>query len=283
MSAKPTALTPAETAPETIPATQYERFLTALPESFRKECRLKLDDSGLAANHPAFLALAELYEKQREKPPRDFIQEATLHADQSTQLLNQLKSVPDAIIAKIEPQIVGVLSVLNNPLQKLEAIATALRPSERALAPQTPPVPVAEHSPQTAPHGSPQEPNAAIKEGKFGQCVGRFFRTAGSTVSNPMAWIVTGSICAAITVVIFSLGAEHLARSYEAAYQTRVAHMEADSATDTVALNRLLVAGITLKVEQSPDLEAWYLILPGARKAAQPINSPEGLAVEVWP
>jgi hypothetical protein len=58
--------------------------------------------------------------------------------------------------------------------------------------------------------------------------------------------------------------------------------MEADSTADTIALNRLLAAGIALKVERSKD-NAYFLILPGAQKAAQPVNSPEGLAVEVWP
>jgi hypothetical protein len=94
---------------------------------------------------------------------------------------------------------------------------------------------------------------------------------------------VTGSISVTCAVTILFLGAAHLSRSYEAAYQDRVAHMEADSATNTVALNRLLIAGITLNVQRAPDGTGWYLILPGARRAAHPVNSPEGLALEVWP
>jgi membrane protein required for beta-lactamase induction len=102
-----------------------------------------------------------------------------------------------------------------------------------------------------------------------------------------MAWLVTGLVCVSlamtVTVTVLSLGASHLSRFYEAAYQERVAHMEADSVENTVALNRLLAAGIALKVERSKDGNAYFLILQGAQKAAQPVNSPEGLAVEVWP
>jgi hypothetical protein len=283
MSAKPVAAAPVQPVPaEAVPTTQYERFLAALPESFRSECRSKLEGFGLAANHPAFLALAQLYEKDREKPPRDFIHEATLHADQSTQLLNELRSLPEAIMAKIEPQLVGLLSALRNPLQRLEVISVALQSPAQPFPVQTPPIP-AHAPPSENPNGPPPPPKPAKAENKLWQVVGQFLCTAASTVSNPLAWIVTGSISVSIAVTIFSLGAAHLSRSYEAAYQDRVAHMEADSAADTVALNRLLVAGLTLKVEQSPDREGWYLILPGARKAAQPVNSPEGLAVEVWP
>jgi hypothetical protein len=86
-----------------------------------------------------------------------------------------------------------------------------------------------------------------------------------------------------MTAVLLILGASRLSRSYETSYQQRVAHLEADSVQDTVALNRLLAAGITLKVERSMDDHAYFLVLPGARKAAQPVQSPEGLAVEVWP
>jgi hypothetical protein len=253
MAAQPTP------APAVVPATEYERFIAALPESFRNECRTKLDGSGLAANHPVFHALAELYEKEASKPARDFIQEATLHADRATQLLNDFQKIPQAILAQIEPQLLGLVSALNSPLQKLEALSTVTPSPERAL-----PLPVVEES-------SPKlnEPSA----------VG----TVGSTVSNPMAWMVTGSISIAVAVMILSLGAVHLSHSYEAAYQDRVAHMEADSTSNTIALNRLLVAGISLKVERSPDANAWYLILPGAHRATQPFSSPEGLAVEVWP
>jgi hypothetical protein len=273
MSATPSS--PVQPAPAAVPATQYERFLAALPEPFRKACHSKLEGSGLAANHPAFLALAELYEKERENPPRDFIQEAMLHANQSSQLLNQLKELPGAIMGKIEPQLHGLLSALNGPLQRLEAVTTALEvPTSSA--------PVHETHPQIS-TGRMEKSNPETEEKRFGQALGQFFRTAGSTLANPVAWMVTGSISVTGAVSILFLGAAHLSHSYEAAYEERVAHMEADSASDTVALNRLLSAGITLEVEKGPDGTGWYLILPGARKAAQPVNSPEGLAVEVWP
>jgi hypothetical protein len=278
MSAKPVAI-PAQPAPApaTVPATQYERFLAALPETFRDECRSKLEGSGLAANHLVFHALAELYEKERQKPARNFIHEATLHADHATKLLQDFENIPRAILAQIEPQLLGLVSALNGPLQKLETLSTATPPPTLAL-----PAPVASQ-PTQHPDGSPEQPTAEKKQGKIWRGVSQFFGIAGSTVSNPVVWVVTGSISAAVAVMIFSLGAAHLSHSYEAAYQDRVAHMEADSTSDTIALNRLLVAGISLKVERSPDANAWYLILPGAHKATPPVNSPEGLAVEVWP
>jgi hypothetical protein len=74
-----------------------------------------------------------------------------------------------------------------------------------------------------------------------------------------------------------------LSRYYDDCYQQRLAHLEADSIENTIALNRLLAAGIALKVERSKEGDAYFLILQGAHKAAQPVNSPEGLAVEVWP
>ena len=260
-----------------VPATEYERFIAALPESFRNECRSKLDGSGLAANHPVFHALAELYELEARKPARDFIQEATLHADRATQLLNDFQKIPQAILAQIEPQLLGLVSALNGPLQKLEALSTGAAPLERTLL-----VPVTDE-PSPNPNEQPAQPTPEKREATIRQRVGQLFGMAGSTVSNPMAWVVTGSISAAFAVMICSLGAAHLSHSYEAAYQDRVAHMEADATSDTIALNRLLVAGINLKVERSPDANAWYLILPGAHRATQPVSSPEGLAVEVWP
>jgi hypothetical protein len=274
MSTKPApAITAQSTpAPAVVPDTEYGRFIAALPETFRDECRSKLDGSGLAANHPVFHALAELYEKEASKPARDFIQEATLHADRATQLLNDFQKVPQAILAQIEPQLLGLVSALNGPLQKLEALSTVTPSPERALPLQA----------ADAPSPKPNEPPAPPTPVKIGR-VGRFFGVAGSTISNPMAWMVTGSMSAAMAVMIFSLGAAHLSHSYEAAYQDRVAHMEADSTSNTIALNRLLVAGISLKVERSPDANAWYLILPGAHRATPPVSSPEGLAVEVWP
>jgi hypothetical protein len=278
MSAKPVAI-PVQPAPvpAAVPATQYERFLAALPETFRDECRSKLEGSGLAANHPVFHALAELYEKERQKPARNFIQEATLHADHATKLLQDFEKVPQAILAQIEPQLLGLVSALNGPLQRLEVLTTAIPAPARDL-----PVLVTD-APSQNPNGQPEQSKLEKKDGKIWRHVGQFFRIAGSTVSNPVAWVVTGSISAAVAVMVFSLGAAHLSHSYEAAYQDRVAHMEADSISDTIALNRLLVAGISLKVERSPDANAWYLILPGAHKATPPVNSPEGLAVEVWP
>jgi hypothetical protein len=160
----------------------------------------------------------------------------------------------------------------------LEAVSTSLQRNVEALL-------LLGERPPKEKEKAP-EPKPEKGWGKFWWRVGLFFRKARSTVSEPMAWIVTGSISATfsitIAVTILFLGAARLSRSYEQSYQDRVAHMEADSTADTIALNRLLAAGIALKVERSKD-NAYFLILPGAQKAAQPVNSPEGLAVEVWP
>jgi hypothetical protein len=264
------------------PATEYERFLAALPDPLREECEAKLTGSGLAANHPVFQVLADFFEKTTatptatpKEPARDFIQEATLHADRATQLLNDFQKVPQAILARLEPQLLGLLIALNNPLERLENTSIHLQRNVEAL-----PVLLL---------GSRALPCPPFKKwrNRFKWWLRQFPQKARWALADHTAWIVSGITSAAVafaaTVVILTLSASHLARSYEEAYQARLDHMEADSAADTVALNRLLVAGITLKLERSKDNTAYFLILQGAHKAAQPIDSPEGLALEVWP
>ena len=265
-----------ETAPApgaAVPPNEYERFLAALPEPLRKECRAQLTDSGLAANHPLFKILADFYEKAaaRQEPPqkepaRNFIGEATLHADRSRQLLDDFQKIPQTILAQVQPQLLGLLAALNGPVEKLESTATHLQ-SHAALLPKRP-----------AP--SPK-PDKFLK--RVFWCFRELFQTARFMVSDHLAWIVTGSISAALAVIVLSLGATNLSRHYETSYQQRLAHMEADSVENTIALNRLLTAGIALKVERNKEGDGYFLVLQGAHKAAQPVNSPEGLAVEVWP
>lgn len=264
-----------------VPANEYERFLAALPEPLRNECKAQLSGSGLAANHPLFKVLADFYEKagheesEEKAPARDFLQEATLHASQSKQLLDDFKKLPSAILAQIEPQLVGLLSALSGPVERLETAATSLDRNIEAL-----PVLLLRR------RYEPPPVDAKAWE-KFKWWLRQFPRQVRWALSDHVAWIVCGIICTmlavAATATILSFGASRLARGYEAAYQDRLAHMEADSAQNTIALNRLLAAGITLKVERSDDNSSHFLILQGAQKAAQPVNSPEGLAVQVWP
>jgi hypothetical protein len=225
------------------------------------------------ANHPVFGVLAELYLKQAAKPARSFIAEVTAHADLSKKLLADLKDLPGIILGDLQPQILGAVSALGAPIQRLESVAERLQRQVEA-SPTAPIVSAPAETEKSTPPVS-EENTSRIRE------------KARATLANPMAWMVTGTICVTVSimivVVVLVLGAGHLSHSYEQAFQSRVAHMEADSATNTFALNRLLTAGITVKVEQAPDAHAFFLILPGAQKAAAPVNSPEGIALEVWP
>jgi hypothetical protein len=271
-----------ETAPSpvketSVPTNEYERFLASLPNALREECRTRLTGSGFSPDHPVFQVLADFFEKAppTAEPTRDFIGEATLHADRSKQLLDEFQNIPQAILARIEPQLAGFLTVLNGPVEKLDLTAIHLQRNVEAL-------PLLLLGKRSSP-----PPELSRGWGQFKWSVAEFFRLSRTTLFDHLTWIVSGSICLmlafALAAVLLVLGASRLSHSYEASYQQRLARLEADSVQNTVSLNRLLAAGITLKVERSPDGAAYFLILPGARKAAQPVSSPEGLAVEVWP
>jgi hypothetical protein len=261
----------------TIPANEYERFLASLPDALREECRNRLTGSGFSPDHPVFQVLADFYEKNptTAEPIRDFIGEANLHADRSKQLLDELQNVPKAILAQIEPQLAGFLTALKAPVEKLDLTATHLQRNVEAL-------PVLLLGRRSAP-----PPELSDRWEKFKWSVAEFFRAGRATLFDHQAWIVSGSISLilafALAALLLVCGASQLSHSYEASYRQRLARLEADSVQNTVALNRLLAAGITLKVERSNNSDGYFLVLPGARKAAQPVKSPEGLAVEVWP
>jgi hypothetical protein len=272
----PIPIQPTDEAPTPvveIPANEYERFLAALPEVLRVECRSRLAGSGLSPDHPVFQLLADFYEKTAlvQSPERDFLGEATLHADRSRQLLTDFQNLPEAIIAQIEPQLRGLLLAFSNPVERLETTATHLQRNVEAL----PDLLLARRFKQT-----PMPAKIWRRPTWFLQ---NLARSAWSATSDQLAWIVTGSVCLCVAFIVLVIGAGHLSRAYEAAYQERLSHLEADSVQNTIALNRLLAAGITLKVERDKDGSAYFLILQGAHKAADPISSPEGLAVEVWP
>lgn len=276
MNSTSATVTSTETAPvpaTAVPANEYERMLAAMPEPLRQQCQAKISGANFAANHPLFKAMADFYEKLAAKPElepkesvRNFIEEATLHASQSKQLLDEFQKIPGALLGQIQPQLLGLLSALTGPVEKLEAAATHLQ-NHVTLLPKRP---------------APTPPPEKNWQWPF-WCLWNFFQVARFLVADYLAWIVTGTISLSLAVIVLSLGASHLSRSYEESYQERLGHMEADSVQNTIALNRLLTAGIALKVERSKEGDAYYLILQGASKAAQPVNSPEGLAVEVWP
>ena len=243
-----------------VPANQYERFLLMLPEELREDCQSRLAGSGFSPDHPVFKVLADLYEKasketgkapqeEKKEPPPDFLGEAQLHSQLTKQLLAEFGEVPKAILGQIEPQLVGLLEALTVPVATLTATATDLQRNVEAL-----------------PH---------------------LFGPKRASAGNRSAWVVSGSVCAALAVVVAGtvlyFGATSLSRHYEDSYQERLGGLEADSAEDTVTLDRLLTAGISLKVERNREGDGYFLILRGAHRAAQPVNSPEGLAVQVWP
>jgi hypothetical protein len=256
-----------------IPNNEYERFLAALPETLRAECRARLAGSGLSPDHPVFQLLADFYEKTSPAKPadRDFLGEATLHADRSRQLLTDFRDLPDAITSKMELQLRDLLLAFVNPVERLETTATHLQRNVEAL----PVLLLARRFKQT-----PEPPEMWKRPLWFFQ---NLVQVGWSATSDHLAWIVIGCVCLCLTFIVLACGAAHLSRAYEAAYQERLSHLEADSVENTIALNRLLTAGITLKVERDPEASSYFLVLQGAHKAANPVSSPEGLAVEVWP
>jgi hypothetical protein len=272
--------TPSPQPAPAAPSNEFERFLVALPDGMRDECRSKLSGSGLSPDLPVFTVLADLFQGQpapgEAEPVPDFLEEARLHAERSRQLLDAFEKIPVTLLAKIDEGVAPLLSALTVPVQQLQTTANHLQRNVEAL-------PVLLLARRRAPPENRPE--------KWWERQQWRLRTWGRVLqillSDHQAWLVTGiiSLCVTIvlTITILSVGAHVLSRSYEQSYQKRLAHLEADSVENTIALNRLLTAGISLKVERASDDSAYFLVLQGAHKAAQPVNSPEGLAVEVWP
>jgi hypothetical protein len=266
---------PDQSAP--IPANEFERFLANLAEPQRETIRTRLSGSGLSADHPVFAALADFYEKSPPKtePTQDFYQEALLHSTTAKQLLADFRDLPTTISGRIDARFQELLTRFTAPVEKLERTSTDLTRNVEAL-----PVLLLSNRRRSTP----------MPQGfwnKLGWITGRLLETIRTLFTDHRPWLaaVVTSLCATalLTAAALAFGAHRLAGYYEQSYQERLAHMQADSLENTMALNRLLAAGLTLKVERSKDQDAYYLILLGAHKAAQPINSPEGLAVEVWP
>ena len=236
-----------------VPANEYERFLLGLPETLREECQAHLNGSGLSPDHPVFKLLADFYEKAPKPktvepvppPPASEEKEAPDFLGEA-QLHSHLCKQILAEFEKVPQGILGQIEPqLLGFLEALTAPVATLTTTATAL-----------------------QRNVGAKR-RWGH------------------WMVSGTVCAAVavmvTVVAFYFGATSLSRHYEDAYQKRLGGLEADSAEDTVTLDRLLTAGISLKVERNREGDGYFLILRGAHRAAQPVNSPEGLAVQVWP
>jgi hypothetical protein len=273
-----------------VPTTQYQRFLAAMPEELREPCRSRFKDSGLSPDHAIFQILADIFEKRKassastETPATpaspaqpedkakipDFLGEAQLHSQLAKQLLADFKEIPGAILAQIEPQLRGLLAALTDPVEKLGGTATDLQRQVEKMFMLLPKRP------------EPGSPPEEWWPKQFWR-MRWLFQNAWWLATDRPTWIATGSIGIALTVIVLSLGASNLSHYYEQSYQKRLAHMEADSVENTIAFNRLLTAGIALKVERNKEGDGYFLVLQGAHKAAQPVNSPEGLAVEVWP
>lgn len=240
-----------------LPPNEYERFLAVLPEAVREECRTRLAGSGLSADHLVFRVLADVCATVPPKSPApgsekavpDFLEEATLHSRLSKQVLSEFQGVPQAIVERVEGQAAGLLDVLAAPIESLHKTAIDLQRNVEAL-----------------PH-----------------LFGPPWRGTARAVPWIVASAVSFGVAVAVTAIALCSGASELARHYDDAYQQRVAVLERNAASDALALDRLLAAGIALKVERSPDGDGYFLILGGAHRAAQPVNSPEGLAVQFWP
>jgi hypothetical protein len=262
----------APVAAASVPASEFERFLAMLSEPLREELQSRLSGSGLSPNLPVFKVLADFYEKNMPKKEPDFYEEALLHSNTAKQLLADFQDLPTTILARFDTQLNGLLSAFTAPVERLESTATDLTRNVEAL----PVLLLSKRKSSTAP------PKGFWSKTEW--YVERWLEFARRALAD---WMVVSGACTfaaiLITITVLSYGARHLSHSYEEAYRQRLSHLEADSIENTIALNRLLAAGIALKVERDKDGDAYYLILHGARKAAQPISSPEGLAVEVWP
>ena len=256
--------------PATVPANEFERFLATLAEPLREECKTRLSGSGLSPDHPVFAVLADFYEKNipKKEAASDFYEEALLHSNNAKQLLADFRDLPTTILARFETQLHGLLAAFSAPVDRLEITANDLARNVEAL-------PVLLLSKRSE---AKQKP-----EGLWNQLKWR----AAALLADHLAWLVAAAACVTITVVVTSIvltsGARHLSHYYQEAYQQQLSHLEADSIENTITLSRLLAAGITLKVERNKEADGYYLILQGIHKAAQPINSPEGIAIEVWP
>lgn len=262
----------ATTAPlpsSAVPTSDYERFLAAMPETMRADCEARLAGSGLAANHPVFHVLAELYEDQQRRPARDFVAEAVTHSDLSKKLLEDFKAIPALVVAEVEPKLAVLLQAFEAPVGKLEVAATSLERNVEAL-----PVLLL---------GEPAEGKAQSDAKPAG--LPRYQRRIASAPPSWRPWIISGAISFTLalvtTLIVLAYGADHLSRSYEHAYQERVAHIEADSVANTVALNRLLTVGLTLQLERGSNASDWFLVLKGARKISGPLDSADGPAIEL--
>jgi len=260
-----------------VPANEFERFLASLAEPQREQIQARLSGSGLSPDHPVFAALADLYERNPEKSEatQDFYQEALLHSATAKQLLADFRDLPTTIAARLDAQFKELLAQFTTPVEKLERTSTDLSRNVEAL-------PILLLANRRRPTPMPEGFWNKIKWAS-----GRLAEAIAAVFTDRAAWLAAGgtSLCVAalVTVIVLCLGARQLSNYYEKSYQQRLAHLEADSLENTIALNRLLTLGVTLKIEQSKEENAFYLVLQGAHKAAQPVNSPEGLAVEVWP
>ncbi len=265
----------------TIPAaTEYERFVGLLPEDLRAEFEERLGGSRLSPDNPLFGVLADIFsratkgqgaEEGEESSVPDFLQEATLHSTLSKQLLEQFKSLPEELHGKIEAHL-GSIEKAARPLTELSAVADQLSRHVEHLAAVFPIEPA-------PPEGDWRERSAWR--------VARIARVARQLVMRLAPWAISGTVCAAgsviATTLILYFGAIHLRSYYEDQYHRRVAELETDSIQDTVTLNRLVEAGISIELRRNESGDGYFLVLKGVKKAAQPVNSPDGLAVQVWP
>jgi hypothetical protein len=173
------------------------------------------------------------------------------------------------------------MKAFEGPVLKLDTAATSLQRNVEAL----PVLLLGDRLSQGTEVGEPgQSSNHRLSP--IRDRVAKIFHRAGLILSDRTAWLTAGGISFlfwfGVSATVLRFGSVHLSRSYDHAFRDRVAQMEADSVTNTVTLNRLLALGLAIKLERGTNPDDWFLVLQGARKAAAPVDSPEGPAVEVW-
>lgn len=256
---------------------EYERFVAKLPEDYQEECISRFTGSGLAPNNPIFSLLADIFDHFAKEAPEgnkasstpDFLQEATLLSQMSKQTIADFQTMPAVILARLE-KILAPLQTVSDPLNSLATISLDLKSSVSALQKMCP---------------SSQPPTGFFR--RLGWRLKLYLTAGRETLTHTSAWIVTGSICSAlaviVTVMILYFGATELSKYHETLYQQKLSSLEASSVQDTITLNRLLQAGITIDLRRHESGDGYFMILKGAKKAAQPVSTAEGLAVQIWP
>ena len=253
------------------PANGYEAFLMKLPEERREAIAVQLRNSKLATDHPVFAIMADVLgltpsNAERRTDP-DFVEEAELLSTLGRQILEDFGKLPKKIIGQINEELVAPLQVLIPPASTLNVVSSDLRQAVDTLQLF---LPSRRPRPETFWRRQLWRLVNIWKEGWL-------------AIANSAAWITAGAAVAGLTTAGLLYGWNTISDHCEAEYQAQLASLQAGSSQDKASITELATAGITLNVERAENNDGVFVVFKGASRAAQPINSQEGLAVQVWP